>query len=167
MSLGQTPRVTCDALVQVVGMREGPRVLGHSFFLLLSFFCECFSSLINTVIQRHRCGVCFWVDGGRFDPSTRPLFNISMVHMTKSLPGVGYAVQACGLEVVQVYVHTSSVGGPSKLFGAPFWQHHHLRLLLSSFSCRSILVCCNKWCLTCVRFLLWTNACTLQVSLYG
>ena len=65
MSLGQTPRVTCDALVQVVGMREGPRVLGHSFFLLLSFFCECFSSLINTVIQRHRCGVVFeWmVDG--------------------------------------------------------------------------------------------------------
>jgi hypothetical protein len=65
MSLGQTPRVTCDALVHVVGMREGPRVLGHSFFLLLSFFCECFSSLINTVIQRHRCGVVFeWmVDG--------------------------------------------------------------------------------------------------------
>ena len=38
-----------------------------------------------------------------------------MVHMTKSLPGVGYAVQACGLEVVHVSVLPSSVGGPSKL----------------------------------------------------
>ena len=88
----------------------GTQFFSSSFLFLWMFF----------FVDKHRhpktsMWGCFWVDGGRFDPSTRPLFNISMVHMTKSLPGVGYAVQACGLEVVHVSVLPSSVGGPSKL----------------------------------------------------
>ena len=102
------------------------------FFFFRSFFVNCFFRSINT-ISSSPADIdvwCFWLDCGRFNPSTRPWFIETMVYMSERSLGFRYAVQACDSKSYMCLYRQVWASRPkSKII----WQnqnHHHIILVL-------------------------------------